>query len=57
MAINIEWQALPIPHEEKGKNPQLYPRLVDNEVVDLHKLCEKVSKHSSKSIPWSQLSA
>lgn len=50
MAINIEWQALPIPHEEKGKQPQLYPRLVDNEVVDFHKLCKKVSKHSSKTM-------
>ena len=50
MAINIEWQALPTPHEEKDKPPQLYPRLVDNEVVDFHKLCEKVSKHSSKSM-------
>ncbi|MCH5310347.1 MAG: hypothetical protein J1E57_00015 [Prevotella sp.] len=50
MAIHIDWQALPTPHEEKGKQPQLYPRLVDNEVVDFHKLCEKVSKHSSKSM-------
>ncbi|MCH5312184.1 MAG: hypothetical protein J1E57_09580 [Prevotella sp.] len=41
MAINIEWQALPTSHEEKGKQPQLYPRLVDNEVVDFYKLCKK----------------
>ena len=50
MAINIEWQALSTPHDEKGKQPQLYPRLVDNEVVDFHKLCKKVAKRSSKII-------
>ncbi len=50
MAIHIDWQVLPSSRRKKGEQPQLYPRLVDNEVVDFHKLCEKVSNHSSKTI-------
>ena len=50
MAIHIDWLALPSSHGEKGEHPQLLIRLIDNEVVDFHKLCEKVSKHSSKSM-------
>lgn len=50
MAIQIDWQALPSPHGEKDEQVQLYPRLVDNEVVDFRKLCKKVSNHSSKTV-------
>ena len=47
MAINIEWQRLPIQDDDTIDNIPLYPRIAGNETVDFPSLCEKVAKHSS----------
>ena len=47
MAINIEWQRLPIQDDNTADNTPLYPRIAGNETVDFPSLCEKVAKHSS----------
>lgn len=49
MAINIEWQALPAPNDDNnsGKQPKLYPRMIDNETADFQQLCQKIAKHGS----------
>ena len=47
MAINIKWQTMPPQSHITENKPRLYPRLTENEIVDLQVLCEKVAKHGS----------
>ena len=47
MAINIEWQALPVQNGDKDNEPQLYPRMTDAGTVDFQTLCENIAKHGS----------
>lgn len=47
MAIDIEWQVKP-PGKSDDK-PQLFPRIVDSEVVNEHKLAKRIASHGSLS--------
>ena len=47
MAINIEWQALPNQTSSITDKPLLYPRLTENETINMTSFCEKVAKYSS----------
>ena len=47
MAIDIEWQVKP-PGKSNDK-PQLFPRIVDSEVVNEHKLAKRIASHGSLS--------
>ena len=45
MAINIEWQKLPTQNDDATNNTSLYPRIADNQTIDLLALCDKVANH------------
>ena len=47
MAINIEWQTLPNQTSSTTDKPLLYPRLTENETINMTSFCEKVAKYSS----------
>ena len=47
MAINIEWQTLPNQTNNTADKPLLYPRMTENETVNMVSFCEKVAKYSS----------
>ena len=47
MAIDIEWQVKP-PGKSDDKT-QLFPRIVDSEVVNEHKLAKRIASHGSLS--------
>ena len=51
MAINIEWQVKPpVKDEEK---PQMFPRIVESEIVNEQQLAELIASHGvlSKDMP------
>lgn len=47
MAINIEWQTLPNQTNNTADKSLLYPRMTENETVNMISFCEKVAKYSS----------
>ena len=47
MAINIEWQMLPIQSNGTDEKMLLYPRMAKNETIDFHLFCQKVAKHGA----------
>ena len=47
MAINIEWQTLPSQTNNATDSPRLYPRMINNETVDIISFCEEVARHGT----------
>lgn len=46
MAINIEWQLLPTQKKNIDGKPLLFPRMIENESINLNLLCEEIAKQS-----------
>lgn len=49
MAISIEWQTKPPYKDDAKKETQMFPRIIDSEVIDEQRLAELIAAHGSLS--------